>query len=71
MKNNEMDLRARRKELRDRQYKEIISSVMSSLKKYDVKDLRWALNRWAKKENAKARLRKEIADRKKELSSIK
>lgn len=56
---------------RDVLYKEIIASVMSSLRKYDIKDLRWALNRWAKKENAKARLRREIAERKKELSTIK
>lgn len=52
-------------------YKNIIGSVMSSLKKYSVQDLRWALNRWAKTENAKARLRREIAERQRELGSLK
>lgn len=60
-----------KKQDRDALYKQIIASVMSSLKKYDVKDLRWALNRWAKKENAKARLRREIAERAKELKDLK
>lgn len=66
-----MATKTQNKQDREKLYKEIISSVMSSLKKYDVRDLRWALNRWAKKENTKARLRREIAERNKELSSLK
>lgn len=56
---------------RDGLYKEIIKAVMSVLKKYPIKDIRWALNKWAKTEATKARLKREIDERKKELTSIK
>lgn len=52
-------------------YKEIIKAVMQVLKKYPIKDIRWALNKWAKTEATKARLKKEIEERKKELTNIK
>lgn len=52
-------------------YGEIIKAVMSVLKKYDIKDIRWALNKWAKNESTKARLRKEIAERASALKEIK
>lgn len=52
-------------------YAEIIKSVMSELKKYGIKDIRWALNKWAKTEATKAKLRKQIADAAAELKHIK
>lgn len=52
-------------------YKEIIKAVMSVLKKYDIKDIRWALNKWASQEAKKAKLKREIEEKKKELSTIK
>lgn len=56
---------------RDVLYKDIIKAVMSVLKKYDIKDIRWALNRWAKVEATKAKLKKEIAERSAALKNIK
>lgn len=64
-------LASRKKEVRDVLYRDIIKAVMSVLKKYDIKDIRWALNRWAKTEATKAKLRKQISDAAAELKGIK
>ncbi len=52
-------------------YIEIIKAVMSVLKKYDIRDIRWALNKWAKTEATKARLKKEIAEKASALKDLK
>jgi len=66
-----MKKEAKKPEDRDALYTEIIKAVMSVLKKYSIKDIRWALNKWAKTEATKARLKKEIAERAAALKGIK